>query len=88
MAHNFDQTPHVHEASKMEHHCPTALNVQYRESQHYSPFIHVPTFWDSLLSTFPPRVPLEDSFNRVPRRVSEMGMMSLRSNIEPRPTRV
>ena len=36
------------EARKLEHHYPRALKVKYRESQHESSKIHVPTFWGSL----------------------------------------
>ena len=39
---------HTVEARKLEHHYPHALKVKYRESQHESSYIHVPTFWGSL----------------------------------------
>ena len=35
------------EARKLEHLCPHAFKVQYRESQHSSCLIHFPTFWAS-----------------------------------------
>ena len=40
--------PTTVEARKLEHHYPRALKVKYRESQHESSKIHVPTFWGSL----------------------------------------
>ena len=35
---------HEVEARKLEHHCPRALKVKYKESPHSSSEIHVPTF--------------------------------------------